>query len=121
MKYDKEGIKVPKQVSNKTKAYRNDNDIVGQWIDQCCEVVNNIVDEGGLERAPGEYENLYFQFKAWCQEQGYKVPDKKKTKEDLFKWQEKTSYGLSVGKNMKQGMPNGSIRTPWFNLAVSDE
>jgi len=121
LKYDKEGITVPKQVNNKTKAYRNDNDIVGQWIDQCCEVGDNLVDEDGIERAPGDYENLYFLFTEWCKKQGYKVQDKKKTKDDLYKWQEKTVYGLSIGKNMKEGKPNGSLRTPKFNLIIPDE
>ena len=47
MKYDKEGIIIPKQVKNKIKSYRNKNDIVGQWIEQCCEISDNIYSIGG--------------------------------------------------------------------------
>ena len=121
MKYDKEGIIVPKQVNNKTKSYRNENDIVGQWIDQTCEISNNISLKNGLELAPTSFDDLFYSYKEWCQEQGYKSPDKKKTKDDLMKWQEKSKYGLSIGKNMKAERPNGSERTPYFNLKVIQE
>ena len=48
MKYDKEGITIPPQVNSKTKSYRNENDIVGQWIDEGCEIVDNNVLDNGL-------------------------------------------------------------------------
>jgi putative DNA primase/helicase len=121
MKYDTEGITIPKQVNNKTKAYRNENDIVGQWIDQCCQPADNIPDKDGIERAPSNIDNLFYQFKIWCQEQGHKAADKKKTKDDLIKWQEKSSYGLLIGKTMAQGLPNGSDRKPLFNLVLVEE
>jgi P4 family phage/plasmid primase-like protien len=121
MKYDKEGIKVPPQVNNKTKSYRNDNDIVGQWIGQVCEVSDSIQQPNGVELAPTSFSDLYFEFRGWCQEQGYKVPDKKKTKDDLIKWQEKSKYGLSMGNNMKEAKPNGSIRNPFFNIKVVED
>ena len=38
-----------------------------------------------------------------------------------MKWQEKSKYGLSIGKNMKAERPNGSERTPYFNLKVIQE
>jgi len=120
MKYDKEGISIPKQVNNKTKSYRNDNDIVGQWIEQSCEIANNIQQKNGLEMAPTCFDDIFYEFKQWCQRQGHPCNDshKKKTKEDLMKWQEKTSYGLSIGQNKKAGRPNGSLSKPYFNLKV---
>ena len=121
MKYDKEGIVIPKQVNNKTKSYRNDNDIVGQWIEQTCEIVDNRVLTNGLEQAPSCFENLFYDFKTWCQSQGYKSPDKKKTKDDLLKWQEQSKYGLSLGRYKKDGRPNGTIGYPSFNLKVIEE
>jgi P4 family phage/plasmid primase-like protien len=121
MKYDKKGITVPPRVNNKTKSYRNENDIVGQWISQSCDVVDNDKQNNGLELAPTCFADLYFEFRGWCQEQGYKPPDKKKTKDDLLKWQEKSVYGLSIGQNMKAGKPNGSVSKPYFNLKVLDD
>ena len=32
-----------------------------------------------------------------------------------------SEYGLAVGKDMKEGKPNGSVRKPYFNLVVKDE
>jgi P4 family phage/plasmid primase-like protien len=121
MKYDKEGITVPKMVHNKTKSYKNENDIVGQWIDQMCEITDNIPQKNGLELAPGGFEDLFYSYKEWCQGQGYKVPDKKKTKDDLIKWQEKSTYGLSLGRYKKDGRANGTIMYPSFNLKVIQE
>ena len=121
MKYDKEGITIPKQVNNKTKSYRNENDIVGQWIDQTCNICDNVPQNNGLELAPTCFEDLFYEFKQWCQEQGYKSPDKKKTKDDLMKWQEKSIYGLAIGQNMKAGRPNGSLSKPYFNLKIVED
>ena len=121
LKYDKEGIIIPPQVNNKTKSYRNENDIVGQWIDQMCELCDNIPQSNGLELAPTCFGDLEYEFKQWCQEQGYKVPDKKKTKDDLLKWQDKSKYGLSLGRYKKDGRPNGTMGYPSFNLKVIKE
>ncbi len=120
LKYDKYGITVPSQVNNKTKSYRNENDIVGQWIEQSCEESDNH-DDDGIQRAPTSFGDLYEDFEEWCKEQGYKAANKKKTKDDLMKWQEKSKYGLSLGKNKAAGKPNGSKKHPLFNLIVIDE
>ena len=80
MKYDKEGIIVPPEVNNKTKSYRNQNDIVGQWIQQCCEIAPNLVKDNGLEEAPTDFADLFYEYRGWCQEQGHKPPDRKRQK-----------------------------------------
>ncbi len=121
MQYDKEGIVIPPEVNNKTKSYRNQNDVVGQWIQQCCEIAPNEVSDNGLELAPTSLNDLFYEFRSWCSEQGQRPPDKKKTKEDLFKWQEKTTYGLSVGRTKRDKRPNGTETYPLFNLKVLTE
>ena len=121
MKYDKEGITIPPQVNNKTKSYRNENDIVGQWIEQACKIVDNNKLANGLEQAPTCFSDLYFEFKTWCQCLGYEAPDKKKTKDDLLKWQDKSKFGLSLGRYRKDGRPNGTIGYPLFNIRVIEE
>ena len=119
MKYDKEGIVVPSQVNSKTKSYRNANDNVGRWIAESCEEAPNVTDNG-IEKAPTSFEDLYEDFEEWCKENGCKA-QKNKVKEDLIKWQEKSKYGLSLGKTMKDGCCNGTKRKPLFNLVVLDE
>jgi len=119
MKYDVDGIRVPPQVNSKTKSYRNENDNVGRWINESCEETpNTIID--GLEKAPTSFEDLYSDFEDWCKENGIKA-QKSKIKEDLMRWQEKSRYGLSLGKSVKDGCSNGTKRKPLFNLTVLEE
>ena len=96
---------------------------MGQWIDQTCEISDNIPQKNGLELAPTSFDDLFFSYKEWCHEQGYPCTDshKKKTKDDLMKWQEKSKYGLSLGRYKKDGRANGTLTHPSFNLKVIQE
>ena len=61
--YDVEGIHIPDAVKDKTSSYRNENDIIGQWIqDQCEEVEHELSADGITETAPGELKYLYAEF-----------------------------------------------------------
>jgi P4 family phage/plasmid primase-like protien len=119
IKYDKDGIVVPAQVNSKTKSYRDANDTIGRWISESCEEAPNKV-VNGVEVAPTSFGDLYEDFEEWCKESGSKS-QKSKMKEDLLKWQEKSQYGLSIGKSVKDGCSNGTRRNPKFNLVVLDE
>ena len=121
MKYDKEGIKIPDEVNGKTKAYRNENDTVGQWIEQECEECENKMYPNGDELAPTNFEDLFFEFKNWCSKQGYKPPEKKKTKETFIKWQEKSKWGYCIGRKKSDKRPNGTQSNPCFNLKILDD
>lgn len=119
MKYDVDGITVPPQVNSKTKSYRNANDNVGRWISEACEEApNEVVD--GVEKAPTPFSDLCEDFEEWCKENGIK-PNKNKFKEDLMRWQEKSQFGLSLGRTVKDGCSNGSKRNPRFNLVVVED
>ena len=72
----KKELQFLRSVSNKTKSYRNDNDIVGQWISQACQHADNKVEPNGSEFAPSPFDNLFYEYKTWCSK-GHKVPDKK--------------------------------------------
>ena len=116
--YDTNGIIVPEAVTEKTRDYRNSNDLVGQWINDCCVEVDNIID-GINEYAPSEFENLYADFKEWSSEQEEKnPPDKKSVKEALKKWQASSKFGLSIGKKKANSGINGYEAKPRFNLKV---
>lgn len=119
MKYDVDGITVPPQVNSKTKSYRNANDNVGRWISEACEEApNEVVD--GVEKAPTPFSDLCEDFEDWSKENGIKS-NKNKFKEDLMRWQEKSQYGLSLGRSVKDGCSNGSKRNPRFNLVVVED
>ena len=119
MKYDVDGITVPPQVNSKTKSYRNENDNVGRWISEACEEApNEVVD--GIEKAPTSFSDLYEDFDDWSKENGIKS-NKNKFKEDLMRWQEKSKYGLSLGRSVKDGCSNGSKKNPRFDLVVGED
>ena len=118
MEYDKNGIIVPEEVTDKTREYRNANDLVGQWINDCCSEVENTVN-GVNEYAPSEFDNLFAEFKEWCDNEEEKnPPDKKTVKEALKKWQSSSKFGLSIGKMKANSGVNGFEAKPRFNLKV---
>lgn len=119
--YDSEGITIPSMVKDKTNEYRNENNIIGQWIRDQCEEADNITDTDGVTQfAPGSLQNLFDTFKDWFEDQevDVKQPDKKAFKVELIKWQESSKWGLSVGKNKSDMRVNGCKSTPLFNLKV---
>lgn len=121
IQYDKFGIDdiIPSKVKDATKKYRNENNILGQFI-ELCSVVPNIV-EKGVTLAPTEFEDIFYHFKQWCQQSAYKAPDKKKTKDDLIKWQRMSEYGLMIGKRANERCVNGTDTKPRFNLLYEPE
>ena len=121
IQYDKFGIDdiIPSKVKDATKSYRNENNILGQFIELCSVVPNKV--EKGITLAPTEFEDAYYHFKQWCQQSAYKPPDKKKTKDDLIKWQRMSEYGLMIGKRANEKCVNGTNTNPRFNLLYEPE
>ena len=119
--YDSEGITIPSMVKDKTDEYRNENNIVGQWIREQCEEAQNVKDTDGItEFAPSSLQNMFEGFKDWFEEQevDVKQPDKKMFKTELLKWQESSKWGLSIGKNKADIRVNGYKTCPLFNLKI---
>jgi len=118
--YDENGIFIPSAVTDKTNEYRNSNDLIGQWMSDCCIEADNVMDTNGVnEYAPSEFDNLYSEFVEWLNEQEEKNgPGKKQFKEALIDWQTKSKYGISISKLKKDKLINGSLQKPLFNLTV---
>lgn len=115
--YDKNGIVIPKAVLDKTNQYRNSNDVIGQWIADCCEEIEN--DTSGVEEiAPTELDNLYCDFKEWAQKEEFDAPKRNVFKEALKKWQANSRFGLSIGEKKSDSGVNGYEAKPRFNLKV---
>lgn len=113
-KYNIEGTKPPKEVKEKTKAYRTSNDIIANWMN------DDIVETDEFY----SFDDLYDSWERWCDEEGYhskQRPDKREVKATLLKCQEKTEYGLVLGKNKKDDCPNGTRAKPKFNLKPIDD
>jgi P4 family phage/plasmid primase-like protien len=115
--YDKNGIHIPEAVTDKTREYRNSNDIIGKWINECCITADNIK-QGVNEYAPTEFDNLFAEFGEWCSNNEEEKPSKKIVKEAIKTWQSKSKYGLSISKKKSDNLPNGSESKPRFNLKI---
>ena len=113
-KYNVEGTKPPAEVKEKTKAYRTSNDIIANWMN------DDIVESDEF----CSFDDLYDAWERWCDEEGYhskQRPDKREVKATLLKFQEKTEYGLVLGKNKKDKCPNGTRNKPKFNFKPIDD
>ena len=113
-KYNLEGTKPPKEVKDKTKAYRTSNDIIANWMN------DNIIETDEFY----SFDDLYDSWERWCDEEGYhpkQRPDKKEIKNSLIKLQEKTEYGCVLGKKGADNCPNGTKHKPKFNFKPVDD
>ena len=122
--YDENSIEIPDEIKAKTSEYRGDNDIIGQWISQECEPIDNISAADGVTKmAPTEFRTLYAGFSEWCVEvlgrDRNNIPDMSGAKTALKKWQEKSEWGLNYGKRKDQAGPNGYEANMLFNLLIS--
>ena len=120
MKYDKEGIRIPEKVKSATKDYRNENNVLGQFID-LCDIIGNVENDDGSEVAPTDFEGFFYEFNDWCKKVGHKPQDKKKTMSDLIKWQRKSKFGIQMGKKKSDKCVNGTTQDPKFNLIYNPE
>jgi|MDTC01.3.fsa_nt_gb P4 family phage/plasmid primase-like protien len=112
--YDKEGTNPPPAVKDETKSYRTSNDIIANWC------ADDLVESDEF----CSFTELWDAFQRWSSDEGYnqkQIPEKNEIKEALFKLQEKTEYGLVLGKNKSENCPNGTKRAPRFNLKSIDE
>ena len=94
--------------------YVNENNPLKQFMCLCNEVPD--IKEKGVTLAPTEFEEIFYYFKCWCKQSAYPVPDKKKTKEDLLRWQRDSKYSLEIGKKIHEKCKNGTNVNPRFNL-----
>ena len=112
--YDKEGTKPPMEVKDETKSYKTSNDIIANWMDDMIEETEEFT----------SFDELYDDWETWCDDEGYQTrqrPDKREVKQALLRAQEKTTYGLVLGKTLKDKCANGTKSKPRFNLRPIDE
>lgn len=60
----KSGLEVPNQLLGATKEYRDDQDVLSQWLMECCDI-------GSSYKTPANI--LYQSFDNWCRCNGFKV------------------------------------------------
>tara|TARA_Y100000389_G_scaffold170184_1_gene177008 strand:+ start:2380 stop:5166 length:2787 start_codon:yes stop_codon:yes gene_type:complete len=110
--YTKHGTNPPDEVISKTSQYKQDSDIITNWFHSSiveCEPIDGL--------APTSIDTLYENFKTWCTDEGIDkkdLPTKKKIKDSLIKYQEKSSYKAEWGKEKRNGLkqsPKFTFRT----------
>ena len=112
--YNKEGTCPPEEVKEETKLYKTSNDLIANWIDDCIVECDEFT----------TFDELYDDWESYCDEVGIhqkQRQDKKEIKAALMNLQDKTEYGLVLGKTKAEGAPNGTNRAPRFNFRTIDE
>lgn len=59
--WQRDGEQVPKAVRDETRSYRGSQDVIAQWLGECCEVD---------QHASSVSSELYDSFKSWCEVNG---------------------------------------------------
>ena len=112
--YDKEGTCPPDEVKEETKQYKTSNDLIANWVDDRiteCEEWST-------------FDELYDDWESYCDDEGVNPkqrPEKKEIKGELMKLQDKTIWGLALGKKKSDGAPNGTKQKPKFNFKIIDD
>ena len=121
-------IEYIKGLKEEIKSYKcfEEEDInpLDKFIEQRCTSKESIYDpSASIHRAPTHFQDIYYEYKIWCKEQGYgaKCWGKKQVYNHLLNWQRDSSYGLLLGKTLKDGTQNGTMRVTYFNLVVISE
>ena len=99
---------IPESIRMETENYKNQNDVVGQWIHEDLDVCSD-----GEEPTP--FNELFNSFENWFAENHSNGRvDKITIKRRLIDWQQKSIFGFVDGVN-------GSERHPKFNLMPKPE
>ena len=114
--YDEEGTKSPSSVTEATKVYITESDVIQKWI------ADDLVESNDVT----SLDDLMDHLKSWCEDVGYDFrkigKSKAEVKQTLIKEQEKTEYGPPVfGKVPSDNAPNGTNRTPKFNFVTVED
>ena len=94
LEWQRTGLRIPAAVLQARKAYRDEEDTLGQFISECCALT---------ERAKAKSGQLYERYREWCQENGLKAMtgtafglEMKK----MFRWNRETRgyhyYGIGI-------------------------
>ena len=112
--YDEEGTKSPSSVTEATKVYITESDVIQKWI------ADDLVESSEVT----SLDDLMDCFKTWCDATGYdfRKINKRDVKKIFMKEQEKTKAGPAIiGKTIKENAPNGYTKCPKFNFRQVDD
>jgi putative DNA primase/helicase len=93
--WQQEGLDPPKSVTNATGMYQSEMDVIGDFINECCEVVAD---------AKTPFKDLFNRYKNWCSQNGDDFPDQKEFARAL------NERGFSAGKSGALGRFRNGIQ-----------
>jgi hypothetical protein len=82
--------------------------VINEWITDCCQECC----------AHTELDNLYCDFKGWCEKESHDAPKRNIFKENLKIWQANSRFGIDIGEKKSDAGINGYEAKPRFNLKV---
>lgn len=92
------GLRPPKQVLAATAEYRDENDVMGSWMAECCLKDANVV---------AEAQQLYNSYRNWCENTGERVDSAKAFGTQLEKLgfaAERPSFGRWRNRTIRRGL-----------------
>ena len=103
--YRANGLYVPQEVEDATLAYRTDQDILGEWITDCCNIVPAAATEKG---------KLYGSYKCWIETHGHRPLSQTKFTRKL----RERGYPLDSGRRNITGLELIPLGIPSIGAAL---
>ena len=89
---------IPNKVKDYIKEYKNDNDVIGKFVNECCDINDTII------RTRSTF--LYNRYKIWAEDNG-------------FGKYSHTRFGIEMIKKFKKGNTHGYIH--YIGISLKDE
>jgi hypothetical protein len=110
-----------KEGSVRVKYYNEGAPFVDKFLNELCVLKDDVAQVNGYTIAPSSFEDLYYEYKSFCEDNGLKSGVKKQVKKLMLESQEKSKYGLDLGKHIKDGKKNGTLFRPYFNFVYEED
>ena len=106
---------IPDKIKYETDKYKNQNDIIGQWIrDELEECGGGPIEEGGDgTNDTSTCQELYKEFVKWSSDlysNGNIKINQVDVREKLVEWQKNSKYGFSKAVNKTENKPRINLR-----------
>ena len=99
--------------------------IVEHFVKECCEWKDCILNKKDIYIAPSNFEDIFYEYKSWCDDNDLigrvkDITNKKLIKGFAIKIQDESVYGLTMGETIKDGQPNGTPLKLYVNFVVKN-
>ena len=96
LQWQKQGLNPPQKVTEATREYRSDSDVLYEYISACCDRIENISETA---------KKLYQKYSEWAEEEGYKK----------YEIMNKTTFGRRMSEQFTKDRKKG--KTVYYGVA----